>query len=181
MFTWYRPTNPGARRYARRRGQCAAMAFRDALDEAVQTKPAQVVGHSTDGVLGWVVAQQWSQQGSHFRIGETPQLETEQHQHAEQRLHARIAEPQRGGSLPVDLDGPNHLLKRVFANRAIMRYGLDVQKASVGLKADLPQSRQVLQQFSDAEVACVVEGGLGAQRAPFFVVLLDARVLVVDM
>ena len=56
----------------------------------------------------------------------SPQLETEQDQYAEQRLHARISEPQRGSSLPVDLDGPNHLIERVFANGAIVRYGLDV-------------------------------------------------------
>jgi len=43
--------------------------------------------------MGWIEAQQLSQQGSHFLIGETPQLETEQDQHAEQGLHARIAEP----------------------------------------------------------------------------------------
>ena len=34
--------------------------------------------------------------------------------------------------------GRTTLIKRVLANRAIVRYGLDVQKASVGLKADLP-------------------------------------------
>jgi hypothetical protein len=70
-------------------------------------------------------------------------LEAEQDQYAEQGLHVRIAETQGASPLPVDLDGPNHLIKRVFANRAIVRYSLDVQKTSVGLKADLPQSRQV--------------------------------------
>lgn len=59
------------------------MAVRDALDETVQTKATEVVGHPTDGVMGWVEAQQLNQQDSHFLIGKTPQLETEQHQHAE--------------------------------------------------------------------------------------------------
>ena len=49
-----------------------------------------------------------------------------------------IAETQGASSLPVDLNGSNHLIKRVFANRTIVRYGLDVQKTPVGLKADLP-------------------------------------------
>ena len=164
-----------------RRGESIAVGFRDALDDAVQAKPAQIVGHSSHGVMGWVEAQQLSQQGSHFLIGETPQLETEQDQYAEQRLHARIAEAQRRSSLPVDFDGADHLIERVFANRAIVRYGLDVEKTSVGLKADLPQSGQVIQPLADAEVACVVDGGFGAQRAAFLVVLLDARVLVVDV
>ena len=44
-----------------RRGNVIAVTFRDALDQAVQTKPAQVIGHSAQGVMGWVQAQQWSQ------------------------------------------------------------------------------------------------------------------------
>src|SRR5580704_12619646 len=74
------------------RSNVIAMAFRDALDEPVQTKAAQVVGHPTDGVVGWVETQQLSQQGSHFLIGEAPQLEAEQDQHAEQCLYTPIAE-----------------------------------------------------------------------------------------
>ena len=88
------------RKFARRRGNAQArlgnliaVTLRDALDEAMQTKPAQVVCHPTDGVMGWVEAQPLSQQGSHFLIRQTPQVEAEQHQHAEQCLHARIAEP----------------------------------------------------------------------------------------
>jgi len=55
-----------------RRGNVIAMAFRDALDQAVQTETAQVVGHASHGVLGWVETQQLSQQGSHFPTSETP-------------------------------------------------------------------------------------------------------------
>ena len=51
------------------RGDDIAVTFRDALDEAVQTKSAQVVCHPTDGVMGWVEAQQLSLQGSHREIG----------------------------------------------------------------------------------------------------------------
>ena len=114
------------------------MTFRDALDEAVQAESAQVVRHPTRGVMGWIEAQQLSQHGSHFLIGKTPQLETEQHQHAEQSLHARIPETQSGSALSFNLDRPHHLIKRVFATRTIVRHSLDVQKTSVGLKADLP-------------------------------------------
>ena len=57
----------------------------------------------------------------------------------------------------------------------------DLEQSAVGLEADLPQSRQVAQVLADIEVACVVDGGFGAQGAAFFVVLLDARLLVVDM
>ncbi len=121
------------------------MAFRNALDKAVQTETSQVVGHSSHRVLGWVEAQQLSQQGSHFLIGKTPELETEQNQHAEQCLHMRIAEPQSRGSLSGYFDGTDYLFKRVFANRTIVGYSLDVQETSVGLKADPPQFWQVFQ------------------------------------
>jgi hypothetical protein len=33
----------------------------DALDEPVQAKPPQVIGHSANGVLGWIETQQLSQ------------------------------------------------------------------------------------------------------------------------
>jgi len=44
-----------------RRGNVIAVTFRDALDKAVQTEAAQVIGHSTHGVMGWVEAQKLSQ------------------------------------------------------------------------------------------------------------------------
>ena len=50
---------------------------------------------------------------------------------------------------------------------------LDVQKTSVGLKADLPQSGQVLQPFADMKVTGIVDGGFGADEKTGFVVLLD--------
>ena len=62
-----------------------------------------------------------------------------------------------------------------------MGNGLDVEKTPVGLKADLPQSGQVLEFFANAEVACVVDGGFGAEGAALLVILLDAGVFVIDM
>jgi hypothetical protein len=58
---------------------------------------------------------------------------------------------------------------------------LDLQQAPVGLKADLPECGQVLQLFTDSKIARIVDGGLGAKRTSFFVILLDSRVLVVDV
>jgi hypothetical protein len=51
---------------------------------------------------------------------------------------------------------------------------LDLEHAPGGGKTDAAQLGQVLQQPPDAEVACVVDGGLGPQGLPLFVVLLDA-------
>jgi hypothetical protein len=55
----------------------------------------------------------------------------------------------------------------------IVAESLDAQQASVGREADLPQGGQVGQPFADDEVVRVVDGGLGPERFPFLVVLLD--------
>jgi hypothetical protein len=121
------------------------MAVRNALDDAVQSKAAKVVSHSSDGVVGWIEAQQLRKQYAHFLIGEPTQLETEYDQDGEQGLHARITEPQSRSSLTVDFGRTDYSMECVFANRAIVRNFLDVEKTSIGLKADLPQRGQVLQ------------------------------------
>ncbi len=56
-----------------------------------------------------------------------------------------------------------------------------MQQTSVGLKAEAAQSGQIRQPFAEVEVTRVVDGGFGAQGAPFLVLLLDATVLVVDV
>jgi hypothetical protein len=53
--------------------------------------------------------------------------------------------------------------------------------ATVGRKADLAQLREILQALADSKIVGAVDCGLGAQRAIFFVILLDARVFVVDV
>ena len=114
-------------------------------------------------------------------VGKTPRQQTKHQQRAEQRLHGHVGETQGTGPLPIDLDRFIDPTERVFADRAIVAESLDVQETSVGLKADLPQGGQIMQPFADAEVAGVVDGGLGAQGAAFLVILLDPRVLVVDV
>ena len=63
----------------------------------------------------------------------------------------------------------------------VVAEALDAEQAPVGGEADLPQGGQVGQPFGQPEVAGVVDRGLGAQRPPFLVVLLDLGVLVVDV
>ncbi len=62
-----------------------------------------------------------------------------------------------------------------------MAQTLHVEQPSIGRKADLAQLRQVVQTLADAEVIGVVDRRLGAQCPIFLVVLLDARVLVIDV
>jgi len=56
-----------------------------------------------------------------------------------------------------------------------------VQQPSVGLKADLPQHGQINQPFANVEVARVIDRGFRAQRPTFFMILVDARMFVINM
>jgi hypothetical protein len=77
--------------------------------------------------------------------------------------------------------GADDFAERILPNGTVVRDLLDPQQAPVGLKADLPQCRQVLQLFADAKIARIVDGGLGAKRTSLFVILLDSRVFVLDV
>ena len=121
------------------------MALRNAFDDTVQSETAKVVGHSSDGVLGWIEAQQLRKEYAHFLIGEPTQLETESNQDGEQGLHAFVTEPQSRSSLAVDFGRTDYSIEGVLSNRAIVGNLLDVEKTPVGLEADLPQGGQVLQ------------------------------------
>jgi hypothetical protein len=96
-------------------------------------------------------------------------------------LHQRIGETQGTGPLTVN----NHRLidpaERVCADRAILADSLDVQKTSVGLKANLPQSGEILESLANIEVVGVVDGGVSAERTSFLVVLLDASAFVINV
>src|SRR3954451_11739705 len=63
----------------------------------------------------------------------------------------------------------------------VVAESLDVEQTPVGGEGDLPQGGQGGQSLADGEVAGVVDRGLGAQRPPFLVVLLDLGVLVVHV
>lgn len=65
-------------------------------------------------------------------------------QDAEQRLNDGVRKPQGGRALAVDDAGAGEARERGFADRAIVADPLDVQEASVGLTADLPQRAERL-------------------------------------
>ena len=56
-------------------------------------------------------------------------------------------------------------MESIFAGHWIVAESLDVQETSVGIVADLPQLREILQPLSDAKVAGVVNRRLGTERA----------------
>ena len=72
--------------------ELVAMAVRYALDDPVETETSKVVCQFSDGVIGWIDAQQLRHQDTHFRIGEPAELKTENDQHGEQSLDAIVTE-----------------------------------------------------------------------------------------
>src|SRR5438128_2129757 len=137
------------------------MAVWNSLDDAVQTQATQIVRHPACRIVGRIEAQHWRQQGAHFGIGKSSQLQAEHSQDSEERLHTLISEPERRSALAVNFDWFNRLTKRILADRAIVGNLLDVEQTPVSLKADLPQSRQILQSFPNSEVASVVDRRFG--------------------
>ena len=162
-------------------GDAVAMRVGDALDQSAQPQAAQVVGHAATTV---VVRRQAGQRRHHLPQVAVPEAlgtEAEGEQGGEQGLHARVAEAQRGGALAVDDARPVEVVELSGSDGAVVADLLDAQQASVGGEADLPEIIEVLQPSADIEVVGVVDHRLGAQGATFLVVLLDARVLVVDV
>src|SRR6266540_364460 len=102
-----------------------------------------------------------------------------------ERLHegqyTAVSQAQRRGALRVDDDGLGECVKVVVADEAVVAQIFDAQQASVGGKADLPQRGQIAKSPTDLEVIGIVDGGFRPERLAFFVVLLDARFLVVDV
>jgi hypothetical protein len=157
------------------------MGVRQTLNQAMQTQPAQVIGHLPWGELVWGEAQEGRWQRLQIMMSKPIGQESKGDQRVEQGVHTGVNEAQRRHPLTGNLAGLVDLLKSIFTQEAIMAERLDVQEASVGLKADLPQGGQVLQPFAYVEVARIVDRRLGAQRTTFFVVLLDTRMFVVHV
>lgn len=155
-------------------GHLVTMRVGNALDQAMQAQPSQVVRHLAWGQLIWGKAQEGCEQHPQFVIGEAQRQKPKGNECAEQGLHAWIGEAQSRDPLPSNRQRLADLLKGIFSQKAIVADLLDVQQTSVGLKTDEPQSGQVFQPFANVEVTGIVDGGFGAQSTTFFMVLLDA-------
>ena len=81
----------------------------------------------------------------------------------------------------VNLNRVIRFLKNFFGENAIVADLLDLEQAAIRLETNSSPYRQVAQVLADIKVAGVVDGGFRAQGAAFFVILLNARSLVVDM
>src|SRR5215471_14056634 len=118
-----------------------------------------------------------AQVGSPEALRELP----EQDESLEERLNAWVGKTQAGGALTAGCDRPVDGLQGIFAEDAVVAQPLDLDEPLIGRKPDRAQLRKIVQAFADPEVVSVVDGRLGPQGPVFLVVLLDARVLVIDV
>jgi hypothetical protein len=164
-------------------GESVAVSAGDAGDQAVGAQAPQVVADLAGGDLAGGLAEQPGERPTQLAVAEPGRDEQPEHQQGlQQGVRAAVAQAQPGHPLPGSGgDRFVHGGEGVRGADRVVAESLDAQQASVGRKADLPQRGQVGQPFPDPEVARVVDGGLGAQRAALLVILLDLGVLVVDV
>ena len=162
-------------------GDAVAVRVGDALDQAAQPQPPQVVGHAALAVFVRGQSDQRRDDGAQITVAEPLREEAERQQGGQQGVRALVAEAQRRGALAVDGARPVEVVEPFGSDGAVVAEALDAQQASVGGKADGPEGPEVLQPSADIEVVDVVDHRLGAQGATFLVVLLNAGVLVVDV
>ena len=77
-------------------------------------------------------------------VGKPFGLEDEQHKDVEECLDTPIVKVERSNPLPLDLERLNDSIERFLANITVVADSLDVEETSIGLKAYLPQGRQVM-------------------------------------
>jgi hypothetical protein len=89
--------------------------------------------------------------------------EKEQQQDVQKTLHTRVGEAQRRCPLLADRHWHLQVLERGFPEEAIMADALDVEKTSVGCKADLAQLSKVFEASADTKVTRIVDNRFGSQ------------------
>src|ERR1700739_1091405 len=162
-------------------GDAISEAVGCALNQAVEAKPAQLVGHSAGGDRRGIAAGQGRKMLAQIGSPEALRELSEQDEGLEERLNAWVSKTQAGRALAAGCHRSVDGLQRIFAEDAIVAEPLDLDQPLIGRKSDRAQLCKIVQAFADAKVVSVVDGRLGPQGPVFLVVLLDARILVVDV
>src|SRR6201987_805008 len=162
-------------------GDAISEAVGHALNQAVEAKPAQLVGHCARGDRCRVAAGQGRKMLAQIGGPEALRERSEQDEGLEERLNGWIGKAQAGRALATGCHRSVDGLQSIFTQDAVVAQPLDLDKPLIGRKSDRAQLCKIVQAYADAEVVSVVDGRLGPQGPAFLVVLLDARVLVIDV
>jgi hypothetical protein len=108
-------------------------------------------------------------------------LEAEYDDGGQQCVDTTVPETQCWSSLAIDLDRSSDLFKDLLPDDGVVLKTFSVEETPVGGEADLPQLWEVVQPSADAEIAAVIDRGLGTEGAALLVILLNVGVLVLDV
>src|SRR6266566_7580298 len=163
-------------------GDLVAAAVRDAFDDLVGAEPAQVVADLAAGHVLWGFPELGGEVVPQVAAGEAGGPEREGAAGAQQGLDAGVGEAHPGdaGAGGAD-DRAGDRFQRGGSVGGVVADAFGVQQAPAGGVADLGHGGQVSQLFADAEVARLVQRGLGAERPSIFQVLLHLGLLVVQV
>jgi len=152
----------------------------DALDEAMQPKTAEIVGHRTWRVTGELPAEQLGHLWTQVAVAEAQWEVTERTQRLQQGQHPRITQPQPSHTPAARADGLLDAIHQGCGHGETVAQTLGLQEALVDAAADLAEVRQRFEAFGALHIGRVIEGRLGADAAPFEI-LLEVGVLEADV
>ncbi len=158
-------------------GDLVGTAVRDAFDDLVGAEPAQVVADLAAGHGLWCFPELGGEVVPQVAAGEASWPEREGAAGAQEGLDAGVRESHSrdAGAGGAD-DRAGEGFERGGSVGGVVADAFGVQQAPVGGVADLGHGGEVSQLFADAEVARLVQRGLGAERSPFLQVILSFRV-----
>ena len=166
-------------------GDLVVAAVRDAFDDLVGAEPAQVVADLAAGHVPGIFSQLGGEEKPQVAAGEAGGPQRERGAGREERLDAGVGEAHArdAGAGRAD-DGIGKSFQGGGPGGGVVADAFGVQEAPVGCVACLRHGGEVGQLLADAdadadaEVARLVEGGLGAEGSSFLEVLLDLGFLV---
>src|SRR2546425_13216206 len=146
-------------------GHGVASGAGDAVDQALETQPTQVVAHSSRGIRGLIEAQQAGNERAELAVAEASRQMGEVAQALEERHHPGIPEAQ-GRSADTSFEGRTlEAIEPVLGEDAVLADVFQLEELAVDLLPGGSKKGQVNNPFAGVEVAGIVDGGLRPQSA----------------
>jgi len=153
----------------------------DPIDEALEPQATQVVAHATRCVRGWVETEEPGDQGAQVAVAKAAWQMGEAAQALEERHNPGVAKAQAWSSGVSFEGGVLQPVQRILAEDTGPGDALDLQELAVDLDTGGAEVRQVNHGLARVKIAGVVNRGLGPQSPFLLEVLLDVRMLVLDV
>ncbi len=103
----------------------------------MQPEPPQLIGHTAWGELVDGLGEQCGQIGAQVAVGKSDRQQIEKQRSIPDSLYHRVGEAESRSPLLIHDTRKTELLEGLFGENAVMRDALRLEKATVGLEADL--------------------------------------------